>query len=138
MTGQIFIDSGAFIAFLDRSDRQHSAVVSQFSRKPRRWVTSTLVLAETYGWFLHRLGEDAARRFRLFTDELPRLQVLGAAAGHGRSVGDKLETLRGCKLTYVDASSLVWLEEKGISTVWGTDHHLALEGASVVPGPPSR
>jgi predicted nucleic acid-binding protein len=138
VTGPVFIDSGAFIAFLDRSDRRHSAVVALFSRKPRRWSTSTLVLAETYGWFLHRLGEDAARRFRLFTDELPQLQVLGAGSAHRRSVSDKLEALRGCKLTYVDASSLVWLEEKNISAVWGTDHHLAVEGATVMPGPPSR
>lgn len=138
MTGQVFIDSGAFIAFLDRSDRQHSTVAALFSRKPRRWSTSTLVLAETYGWFLHRLGEDAARRFRLFTDELPRLQLLGAGVAHRRSVSGKLDALRGCKLTYVDASSLVWLEEKSIPTVWGTDHHLSLEGATVLPGPPNR
>lgn len=57
---------------------------------------------------------------------------------HRAAVDDKLEVLRGTKLTYVDASSLVWLATKGIDTVWGTDHHLAIEGARVIPGPPSR
>lgn len=138
MNGAVFIDSGAFIAFLDRSDRLHSEVVGLFARRPRRWCTSALVIAETYGWFLHRLGEDAARTFRLLIAELPNLKVLGIDDRHRAAVDDKLEVLRGTKLTYVDASSLVWLATRRIGAVWGTDHHLAIEGARVVPGPPGR
>jgi hypothetical protein len=41
--------------------------------------------------------------------------------------------LRGHKLTYVDASSLVFLREHRIPEVWGTDRDLSLEGARVVP-----
>lgn len=40
-------------------------------------------------------------------------------------------------LTFVDASALVCLQERGIKTVWGTDYDLALEGAAVLPGPPT-
>jgi predicted nucleic acid-binding protein len=134
----VFIDSGAFIAFLDRSDNLHGELLDLFSRRPGSWSTSTLVLSETYSWFLHRLGEDPARTFRLFTEELPGLTVQGANDQHRAAVSAKLEALRGCKLTYVDASSLVWLEQKRIRTVWGTDHHLAIEGAKVVPGAPAR
>ncbi len=57
----VFLDSGIFIAFLDRSDRFHSAAVELFSNPPRRSHTSLAVVSETYGWFLHRLGEEAAR-----------------------------------------------------------------------------
>ena len=135
MAGDVFIDSGAFIAFLDRSDSLHADAVSLFARRPRRWTTSALVISEAYGWFLHRLGEDAARAFRLLTLDLPGLRVLGSDLPHVRAVHAKLDALRGCKLTFVDASSLVWLEEKRIGTVWGTDHHLAIEGAKVIPGP---
>jgi hypothetical protein len=97
-----------------------------------------MVVAETYGWFLHRLGEDAARTFRLFLEELPELGVLDTGPDHRLAVWRKIDALRGSKLTYVDASSLVWLEELGITTVWGTDHHLAIEGAAVIPGPPTN
>lgn len=138
MSRHVFLDSGAFIAFLDRSDRLHADVAGLFARPPRRWTTSALVIAETYGWFLHRLGEDAARTFRLLLEDLPRLAVLGVDERHRTAVHGKLNSLRGCKLTYVDASSLVWLRQKRIPVVWGTDHHLAIEGASVIPGPPSR
>ena len=138
MSREVFIDSGAFIAFLDRSDRLHPDVVALFARRPRRWCTSALVISETYGWFLHRLGEDAARTFRLLTADLPRLVVFGLDEAHRTAVDRRLEKLRGTKLTYVDASSLVWLAKKRINTVWGTDHHLAIEGAKVIPGPPHR
>jgi predicted nucleic acid-binding protein len=132
--GQIFLDSGIFIAFLDRSDRHHAVALRLFSDPPRHWSTSLAVVSETYGWFLHRLGEDAARTFRLALTELPRLQLLSLTPAHHAAVLQRLERLRGHKLTYVDASSLVFLSSLRIGEVWGTDRDLALEGARVVPG----
>lgn len=133
----VFVDTGAFIAFLDRSDSLHEDVATLFAKPPRRWATSLLVIGEAYGWFLHRMGEEAARTFRKLLDELPRLTLVGADAKHHAAVLRKLDDMRGCKLTYVDASSLVWIAAKRIATVWGTDHHLGLEGARVVPGSPA-
>jgi predicted nucleic acid-binding protein len=131
--GPVFLDSGIFIAFLDRSDHYHSAAVSLFANPPRRWHTSLAVVSETSGWFLHRLGEESARTFRLALDEFPRLELLPIDAAHHRAVVRTLNRFRGRKLTYVDASSLVFLEDRGIKEVWGTDHDLAINGARVVP-----
>ncbi len=131
--GPVFVDSGAFIAFLDRSDRYHQPAARLFADPPRRWFSSLAVIAETYGWFLHWLGEDAARTFRLAVGDLPRLRLLPLDAGHHEAVFRKLERLRGHRLTYVDASSLVFLGELRINEVWGTDRDLALEGARVLP-----
>ena len=44
-----------------------------------------------------------------------------------------LDRLRGSKLTYVDASSLCFMERHKIKTAWATDRHLGLTGASVMP-----
>ena len=137
MTDAVFLDSGIFIAFLDASDDLHEDAVAQLAAPPRKWFTSIPVVAESYGWFLHRLGEDAARTFRALVSELPALQLLPADARHHAAVLRKLDALRGCKLTYVDASSLVFLAERKIGVVWGTDHHLGLEGATVRPGAPT-
>ena len=132
--GPVFCDSGIFIAFLDGSDRHHEVAANLFGDPPRRWFTSLAVVAETYGWFLHRLGEDSARTFRLALAELPRLRLLALGRDHHAAVERKLERFRGHKLTYVDASSLVFLERAKIREVWGTDFDLAVEGAKVVPG----
>jgi len=91
------------------------------------------VVAETYGWFLHRFDEEAARSFRMLLDDLPRLQLLGLDAAHHEAVCRMLDRHRGRKLTYVDASSLVFLAARRIPEVWGTDRDLAIEGARVVP-----
>lgn len=136
MSQEAFIDSGAFIAFLLRSDRLHDEVVALFADRPKRWSTSVLVVSETYSWFLHRLGEEAARTFRALLDSMTGLEVLDAPGEHRAAVWRKLDDLRGYKLGYVDASSLVWLDQRKIRTVWGTDLHLAVEGARVIPGPP--
>lgn len=138
MRGEVYLDSGAFIAFLVRSDRLHEAVAARFARPPERWSTSALVIAETYGWFLHRVGEGAARTFRELIESLPGLEILEIDRAHVDAVWRRLDDLRGTKLTFVDASSLVWLEARGIRDVWGTDQHLAIEGARVVPGAASR
>ncbi len=90
-------------------------------------------MSETYGWFFHRLGEEAARTFRMALIKLPRLTLLALDLDHHAAVTEKLERLRGHKLTYVDASSLVFLKALRIDEVWGTDRDLALEGARVVP-----
>jgi len=131
--GPVFLDTGIFIAFLDRSDHYHSAAARLFADPPRRWYSSLAVVSETYGWFLHRLGEESARTFRTMLGDLPRLRLLGVDGAHHRAVGGKLDQFRGHKLTYVDASSLVFLDAHRIREVWGTDRDLALGGARVVP-----
>jgi predicted nucleic acid-binding protein len=135
VSDEVFLDSGIFIAFLVESDRLHGEAVRLFSTPPRRWSTSVLVVSETYSWFLHRAGEDAARTFRELLGSLVDLEVLDAGEEHREAVWMKLDAVRGLKLTFVDASSLVRIAERKIATVWATDRHLAIEGATVVPGP---
>lgn len=133
MTTSAFLDTGIFIAFLDRSDRYHADAVALFAAPHRRWYTSFAVVAEAYGWFLHRLGEDSARTFRLFVADLEGLELLAVDRGVHDAAIQKLERLRGHKLTYVDASSLVLVRAHRVGEIWGTDRDLTLEGARVVP-----
>lgn len=92
-----------------------------------------LVVAETHGWFLHRIGEEAARRFHALLDDLPAFSILPTSLSHHRATRRMLDRLRGSKLTYVDASSLAFIDEHRVQNVWSTDHHLGLTGATVVP-----
>jgi hypothetical protein len=59
--------------------------------------------------------------------------LLALDTAHHAAAVQKLERLRGHRLTYVDASSLVFLARLRIAEVWGTDRDLALEGARVLP-----
>ncbi|HUG37961.1 MAG TPA: PIN domain-containing protein, partial [Candidatus Limnocylindrales bacterium] len=129
----VFLDSGIFIALLNRGDRHHAQAVTMFGGPRVRWLTSALVRSEAYSWFLHKYGEEAARQFRLFIDQLDGLTVLDTDPHHHGDVGRTLDRFRGAKLTYVDASSLAFMAQHDIKRVWATDHHLGLAGAEVLP-----
>ncbi len=130
---KVFLDSGIFIALLNRRDRWHTQAVALFSGPTVRWATSMLVRSEAYSWFLHRYGEESARAFRLLLDNLTGLNVYDATAKHHDEVVRVLDRHRGSKLTYVDASSLALMHSHKIKRVWSTDHHLAIAGAEVLP-----
>lgn len=130
---RVFLDTGIFIAALSRRDQHHGQAAALFGGGQPRWYTSIPVWSEAYSWFLHRHGEEAARAFRLFVDNLTGLTLLEADTEHHRDACRMLNRMRGARLTYVDASSLAFLERHEIDTVWSTDHHLGLTGAQVLP-----
>lgn len=133
MSGAVFLDSGIFIAALSRRDRLHAQAVELFGRSGSRWVTSLLVVSESYSWFLHRHGEEAARTLRAFIGALKGLTLLQVTLEDHERTLRVLDRFRGTKLTYVDAASLGWIEHRKIKTVWSTDHHLGLIGAEILP-----
>ena len=135
MRNPVFLDSGIFIALMSRRDRWHNQAVALFGGPTPKWSTSILVVSETYSWFLHRMGEEQARTFRLLVDNLNGLRMLEATLEHHVAVARMLDQFRGTKLSYTDASSLVHLEQRKIPQVWSTDHHLGLGGAEVLPRP---
>jgi predicted nucleic acid-binding protein len=133
MGAPVFLDSGIFIALMNRKDRWHEHAAALFGGPTPRWITSVLVISETYSWFLHKMGEEQARTFRQMIGNLRDLRIMDATAAHHADVVKLLERFRGMSLTYVDASSMVHIEQRKISVVWSTDHHLGLCGAKVLP-----
>jgi predicted nucleic acid-binding protein len=130
---RVFLDTGIFVAFLDRSDRWHRDAEALFASPPRKWTTSLLVVGEAHGWFLHRMGEEAARRLHELLADMRGLELLGAMRSDHLATLRMLDRLRGAKVTYVDAASLAMMEKRKITTAWSTDRHLGLTGARVVP-----
>ncbi|WP_419164568.1 type II toxin-antitoxin system VapC family toxin [Candidatus Palauibacter sp.] len=130
---KVFLDTGILIAALNRRDQYHRQAASLFGGPTPRWHTSVLVWSETYSWFLHRHGEEQARGCRRFLQNLDGLVLLEGTAGLHSETCHMLDRLRGARLTYVDASSLVLMQELDIKIAWATDHHLALRGAEVFP-----
>lgn len=130
---KVFLDTGIFIAFLVLKDQYHRQALSLFGGPRPCWFTSTLVRAEGYSWFLHKHGEESARKFRFFLDSLEGLEIFDADANLHQETCRILDRLRGTRLTYVDASSLALMEQHAIKKVWATDHHLGLTGAEVLP-----
>src|SRR5271166_2110221 len=73
-TREVYVDTSALIAFLDKSDSYHPLYRRLFSQPPPL-VTSALVIAEGHGWFLRRYDGRRAIEFLSFVGELPRLRI---------------------------------------------------------------
>ena len=131
--GKVFLDTGIYIALLNKRDRHHRQAVALFGGLKPDWYTSILVWSEAHSWFLHRHGGNAARTFRTLASSLEGLEILGLDLSVHEETLQMLDRMRGARLTYVDASSLALMARHEIRTAWSTDYDLGLTGAAVVP-----
>jgi predicted nucleic acid-binding protein len=128
---EAYVDTSAFIAFLDRSDSYHTPFRRLFSAPPPL-ITSSLVIVEGHGWFLRRYDQQRAIQFLAFIGELSPLTIypftsqdLGGATALLKKFADR-------PLTLADLHGLMLMRERSILSCWSTDRHLSLMGASLV------
>ena len=127
----VFVDSSAFIAFLDSSDT-YFPVFSRAFANPPHLLTSSLVIAECHGWFMRRYDCHRARQFLEFIKELPRLSVLAVGGEDLNAARDILDEFDDQKLTLADAFGLHVLRTRRLKICWSTDRHLSLTGAQLL------
>lgn len=133
LPGQIeaCVDSGAFIAFFDKSDTWHPLFAGLFART-KGLVTTSLVIAETHGWFVRRFDSYRGLEFLAFIEALNILTVLPADTemlAQGRLM---LKKFSDHNLTLADACGLSILKKNPKLKNWSTDRHLALTGRKLI------
>jgi len=126
-----YIDTSAFIAFLDRSDSFHGLFKRLFSDPPLL-VTSSLVVAEGHGWFLRRYDARRAIQFLNLVHALPGLDVEAFDSVQLQKTTAMVQKFGDQSLTLADAHGLVLMDSLHIRTCWSTDRHLTLKGALLV------
>jgi predicted nucleic acid-binding protein len=124
---ECYVDTSAFIAFLDRSDSFHTLFGRLFSSPPPLY-TSSLVIAEGHGWFLRRYDWGKATQFLAFIDALPNLTVRGFDGLDLPGVTRIIKKFSDQNLTLADAHGLAIMRERPINCCWSTDRHLGLDG----------
>jgi predicted nucleic acid-binding protein len=132
---EVYVDTSAFIAFLDRSDTFHALFRRLFSEPPAIFTT-TLVVAEGHAWFLRRYDRFRALQFLAMIEDLKPLRV--AQVGHAEQVGATrlLRRFSDQDLTLNDAVGLHVMHERRVGTCWSTDFHLGLKGVKLVVNDP--
>lgn len=128
---EAYVDTSAFIAFLDRSDSHHPLFTRLFSSPPPL-VTSALVIAEGHGWFLRRYDVRRAIQFLAFVSELPHLTVVPFDSPSLAHTTAAVQRFSDQKLTLADAHGLVIMKARRIAICWSADRHLTLGGAQLV------
>jgi predicted nucleic acid-binding protein len=124
---ECYVDTSAWIAFLDRSDSYHTLFRRLFSDPPPL-TTSALVVAEGHGWFLRRYDQHRAIQFLSFLDELPQLHLRSFDSSELPKATRLVKKFSDQKLTLADAHGLAIMADRRISECWSTDRHLGLTG----------
>ena len=118
-----FVDTSAFYALADRSDRHHLAARSALSRRAKsEWITTDHVVVETWLLVRARLGYWPALRF---WDDL----AAGLATVAGVSSADLVQARaiaaawRDQEFSFVDCTSFAFVERLGLTHALAFDAH---------------
>jgi predicted nucleic acid-binding protein len=128
---EAYIDTSAFIAFLDRSDTHHALFRRLFSDPPRI-TTTTLVVAEGHAWFLRRYDRTRALQFLAMIEDMEPLEIVQVGVAEQAGATRLLRRFSDQDLTLTDAVGLHVMQERNVGSCWSTDFHLGLTGISLV------
>ena len=127
---EAYVDTSAFIAFVDRSDTHHPLFARLFAQPPGL-VTTPLVVAEGHAWFLRRYDRTRALQFLSLIETLKPLQIAPAGPFELAGAARALRRFADQDLTMTDALGLHLLQTLKIARCWSTDFHLGLTGATL-------
>ena len=129
---QVFVDTSAVFALLDRSDANHKAAASGLKTLRARRTTPLLtnfVVAESHALLLARIGADVARSWLLanvWTIERVSAEDEAAARQIVARYTDKT-------FSYTDATSFAVMTRLRIRTAFAFDPHFRRYGFQLLP-----
>ncbi len=131
----IFVDTAAWVALANRSDAHHREAVEIFKDLHTRcqFLTTNLVVAETYILLRRALGHTAAMTFLDSIETSPRTtKVLSNEATEASAI----EILRKCTdqdYSYTDAVSFATMHANNIQRAFTFDQHFSSAGFLRIP-----
>ncbi len=128
---EVYLDTSAFISFLDRSDTYHELFRQLFVDPPAIYTTS-LVIAEGHAWFLRRYDTFRSIQFLNFIEDMSLLEIVSVGKKELTKGALLIKKFSDQKLTLVDAVGLYLMAEYRTPLCWSTDHHLRLTGVPLV------
>lgn len=130
----VFVDTSAFYAVLDRDDANHSAAAKVWAdllREKTALFTTNYVLVETAALLQHRIGVAAVRAFH--EDVAPVLQV-DWISEEGHRAGMEAVLAAGRKmLSLVDCMSFQSMRQMGLRQAFCFDKHFREQGFATKP-----
>jgi predicted nucleic acid-binding protein len=131
VSSKAYVDTSAFIAFLDSGDSYHP-LFKQLFASPPQLMTSSLVIAEGHGWFLKRYDSYRALQFLNFIKDLTILNIIEVGDVLIKKSSAILRNFSDQSLTLTDACGLALMKMSRIHCCWSTDRHLSLTKVPLV------
>lgn len=132
---RVLIDTGAFYAFADESDRHHREAVAIFSNlvDNRDYLfTTSFIIAETHALLLNRLHRRAAIEFLRDTEKGTNIAVVWVTPNDVRQGREIIYGHDDKKFSLTDATSFAIMERLKINQAFTFDRNFAQYGLGVL------
>jgi len=135
---RVFIDTGAWLAVIDQKDQYHESAqgfYGQAIREGSQFVTTNLVIAETYTLTRRRLGYRTAIQFLDLIEASHRLVRVRSTEELEANATETLRSYEDQDFSYVDAVSFAVMGAHQLQIAFAFDHHFDVMGFTRRPNP---
>jgi len=132
----IFVDTSAWIALVDKDDSHHKEAASSYPsllKNHRNLITSNFVIAETYIIILNELGHKLAIDFLEKLKASPRILKIYSNEDIEAEAEPILVKYSDQDFSYTDAVSFVIMKRQKIRKAFSFDKHFVIEGFVNIP-----
>lgn len=133
---QLFVDTSAFYALVDRTDGNHRKA-SRFYRRLKEeglfLVTTNYVFGEVYTLVLRKLGHGRAVEVGENMKASSRLEIVRVAEKTEGEAWSILKRYADKGFSYVDAVSFAFMREGGLDRAFAFDEHFEQFGLETLP-----
>lgn len=129
-----FIDTGAFYAFVDRSDAEHNKVVSILKDQAEQFVTSNYVVDELITLF--RFRRIPFEKFSPLIDSIWNediCNIVRVTQEIDRKAWALMKKYKDHDFSFTDCTTFILMQEHGIKKVCSMDSHFQVMGFDVYP-----
>jgi len=136
MAGEIFVDTGAWVALANDKDCFHEAAKAIYPRllkEYRKLLTTNLIVAEVYVILRRGLGHRAAVSFLESLRQSPRLLKICSTPELEREAENLLQQYADQDFSYTDAVSFALMRQRGLGEAFAFDQHFATAGFVMLP-----
>lgn len=132
----IFVDTSAWIALVDKDDSHHKEAASSYPsllKNHRNLITSNFVIAETYIIILNELGHKLAIDFLEKLKASPRILKIYSNEDIEAEAEPILVEYSDQDFSYTDAVSFVIMKRQKIRKAFSFDKHFVIAGFVNIP-----
>lgn len=129
----LFVDTSAFYALLDRDDGYHPRAASAWAKilqAADHLIASNYVVVETVSLLQHRIGLDAVRAFQ--ADLVPAVHVVYVDNEIHRQGVAGLLAAEKRKLSLVDCVNFAMMRNLGLTRAFTFDSHFRQQGFETI------
>lgn len=134
----IFVDSGAWIAFFDQTDKYHNDAVvlySDLAQQKMRLLTTDYVVDETITRLRYDVSHSVAMQFLDLIESVEKTGVLTVTEIDKILFEEAKRLFRqydSAKLSFTDCTSFAVCQKHKISETYAFDEHFAMMGITVL------